>query len=235
MVAKSYQSLKQIGEPYTKNGKQYVVVLNEKTGNKREVRWYTNEEYVKYYGNKPDKATKSQKEVFGFDNGYITIFKGDTYSHLEWFRASIAKYNKLWGWAIASTESVPFDLPCGLEPIELHWDQVGDEQGWLKSDEEIKKVIESLMYEESDSVYMGEIGDRLDLEITVTTSRKMNGYYGETTVHYMEDTSGNQYLWNTASKNWEAGEKYHIKATVKDHKIIHNVKTTILTRCTLVK
>jgi hypothetical protein len=125
MVAKSYQSLKQIGEPYTKNGKQYVVVLNEKTGNKREVRWYTDEEYVKYYGNKPDKATKSQKEVFGFDNGYITIFKGDTYSHLEWFRASIAKYNKLWGWAIASTESVPFDLPCGLEPIELQWDQVG--------------------------------------------------------------------------------------------------------------
>ena len=235
MVAKSFQSLKQIGEPYTKNGKQYVIVLNEKTGNKREVRWYTDEEYVKYYGNKPDKATKSQKEVFGFDNGYITIFKGDTYSHLEWFRASIAKYNKLWGWAIASTESVPFDLPCGLESIELQWDQVGDEQGWLKSDEEIKKVVESLMYEESDSAYVGEIGNRLELEITVTASRKMNGYYGETTVHYMEDNSGNQYLWNTASKSWEAGEKYHIKATVKDHKIIHNVKTTILTRCALVK
>ena len=53
MVAKSYQSLKQIGEPYYKNGKQYVVVLNENTGNKREVRWYTESEYVKLYGSLP--------------------------------------------------------------------------------------------------------------------------------------------------------------------------------------
>ena len=30
-------------------------------------------------------------------------------------------------------------------------------------------------------------------------------------------------------------DKRHIKGTVKDHKVIRNVETTVLTRCTLVK
>ena len=51
----------------------------------------------------------------------------------------------------------------------------------------------------------------------------------------MEDAAGNRYLWNTGSKSWEAGDKRHIKGTVKEHKTMKNVKTTILTRCSIVK
>ena len=44
-----------------------------------------------------------------------------------------------------------------------------------------------------------------------------------------------QYLCATTSKSWGVGDKRHIKGTVKDHKVIRNVETTVLTRCTLVK
>lgn len=237
MVAKSYQSMKQLGEPFSEKGKMYVNVQNEKTGTVRKVRWYTEEEYAKMYNEKPNKPKefKSQKQVLGFENGYITIFKGDTYANLEWFQRSIARYCKWWGWYIVSTEAVPFDLPVGIEPVELKWELVGEEEGMLKPDAEVKRAVESILYDKGNSEFVGSVGERLDIEVTVTAARQMNGYYGPCTVHYMEDAAGNQYLWNTSAKSWEVGDVRHIKGTVKEHKVIKNVSTTILTRCTIVK
>lgn len=237
MVAKSYQTMKQLGEPFSEKGKMYVNVQNEKTGTVRKVRWYTEEEYAKMYNEKPNKPKefKSQKQVLGFENGYITIFKGDTYANLEWFQRSIARYCKWWGWYIVSTEAVPFDLPVGIEPVELKWELVGEEEGMLKPDAEVKRAVESILYDKGNSEFIGSVGERLDIEVTVTAARQMNGYYGPCTVHYMEDAAGNQYLWNTSAKSWEVGDVRHIKGTVKEHKVIKNVSTTILTRCTIVK
>lgn len=238
MVAKSFQSMKQLDEPFCEKGKMYVNVQNEKTGTIRKVRWYTESEYVKMYGEKvnaPAKVFKTQKKVLGFENGYVTIFKGDTYANLEWFQKSIARYCKLWGWYIVSTEAVPFDLPTDLEPIELKWELVGEEEGCLKPEADVKSAVESILYDKGDSTFQGAVGERLDLEIEVIAAHKRDGYYGEQTIHYMIDTSGNQYLWSTASKSWEVGDKHHIKGTVKEHKVIRNVETTVLTRCTLVK
>ena len=41
MVAKSFQAMTQIGEPFEMSGTMYVMVQNEKTGTIRKVRWYT--------------------------------------------------------------------------------------------------------------------------------------------------------------------------------------------------
>lgn len=235
MVAKSFQSMKQLGEPFLEKDKMYVNVQNEKTGTVRKVRWYTEAEYAKMYGEKVNKPIKSQKRALGFENGYVTIFKGDTYANLEWFKRSIARYHKIWGWYIISTEAVPFDLPVGIEPIELKWEFVGENEGMLKSDAEVKSAVESILYDKGNSTFQGMIGARLDLELEVISAHKKDGYYGEQTIHYMMDSVGNQYLWATTSKSWEVGDKRHIKGTVKDHKIIRNVETTVLTRCTLVK
>lgn len=233
MVAKSYQNLKQVCEPYLKSGRMYVKVQQGNT--QREIRWYTEEEYAKIYGIKIAKPITPQKQILGFENGYITIFKGDTYANLEWFQKSIARYCKWWGWYIVSTEAVPFDLPTGLEPIELKWELVGEKEGMLKPDAEVKAAVDSILCDKGNSTFQGVVGERLDLELEVISAHKKDGYYGEQTIHYMVDSVGNQYLWATTSKSWEVGDKRHIKGTVKDHKVIRNVETTILTRCTLVK
>ena len=109
MVAKSFQEMEIVCEPYTLTGRMYVKVKNPKTGNVRQVRWYTDSEYAKLYPEaKADITTfKNQKQTLGFEKGYITIFKGDTYTHIDWFRASICRYTRWWGWYVVSTEEIP--------------------------------------------------------------------------------------------------------------------------------
>ena len=51
MVAKSYQNLQRICEPYESKGRMYVKVLTA-AGREKEVRWYTEREYMKIYGAK---------------------------------------------------------------------------------------------------------------------------------------------------------------------------------------
>lgn len=236
-VAKSFQSMKQIGEPYPSAGKMYVRVENPKTGTIRQVRWYSEAEYAKLYPEEAvvaevTKMLRTQKEVLGFDKGYITIFKGDTYAELEWFQRSIARYTKLWGWYIISTEEVPEDLPPAVHPIQLPWTAVGNDNGTLKIDSEVIKAVESYLYDAGTSEYVGEVGERLTLDLTVKSSRTIDGYYGSSIAHTMEDECGNIFVWITAAKNWPAGTKKTIKGTVKEHKIYRNQKQTILTRCT---
>lgn len=239
-VAKSYQSLEIIGDAFVSSGRQYVNV-KLKSGKLKPVRWYSDTEYRKMYPETPavdrsaDPYYKSQKEVLGFTKGYITIFKGDTYAEIDWFRASIARYARWWGWYIISTEEVPVDLPEGIEPIQLPWELVGQEDGKLKPEHLVKEGVESIMYEESDSEYVGSIGERLDLYLTVERAIELDGAYGRSTMHIMCDDCGNLFVWTTGAKSWSAGTEHHIKGTVKDHRKYRNECQTVLTRCVEVK
>lgn len=235
-VAKSYQSLEIVGDIFVSSGRQYVNVKT-KTGALKTVRWYSDAEYRKMYPEAPavdrsaDPYYKPQKEVLGFTKGYITIFKGDTYAEIDWFRASIARYARWWGWYIISTEEVPADLPEGIEPIQLPWELVGQEDGKLKPEYLIKEAVESIIYDGSDSEYQGALGERLDLYLTVERTIELDGNYGRSTMHLMRDDCGNLYVWTTASKSWAAGSEHHIRGTVKDHRTYKGEKQTVLTRC----
>lgn len=235
-VAKSYQSLEIVGDVFVSSGRQYVNV-KMKSGALKTVRWYSDAEYRKMYPEAPavdrsaDPYYKPQKEVLGFTKGYITIFKGDTYSEIEWFRASIARYARWWGWYIISTEEVPADLPEGIEPVQLPWELVGQEDGKLKPEHLVKEAVESIIYDSSDSEYQGTLGERLDLYLTVERTIELDGNYGRSTMHLMRDDCGNLYVWTTASKSWVVGSEHHIRGTVKDHRTYRNEKQTVLTRC----
>lgn len=235
-VAKSYQTLEIVGDVFVSSGRQYVNVKT-KSGTLKTVRWYSDSEYRKMYpeaavDRSADPYYKPQKEVLGFTKGYITIFKGDTYAEIDWFRASIARYARWWGWYIISTEEVPTDLPEGIEPIQLPWELVGQEDGNLKPEHLVKEAVESVIYDASDSEYQGTLGERLDLYLTVERTIELDGNYGRSTMHLMRDDCGNLYVWTTASKSWAAGSEHHIRGTVKDHRTYRNEKQTVLTRCT---
>ena len=237
MVAKSYQGMELVTEPYDVNGRMYVKVKNEKTGTVRQVRWYTEAEYKKMYPNEPvdhsnDKFYKSQKEVLGFKAGFITIFTGNTYEHKEWFKEIGCTYRKFWGWGLPGDIEVPSILPEGVTPVRLEWDMVGADDEVLKPDDQIRKIIDGLVYEPSSSQYQGNIGDRIVVEVTITKALHLNGYYGPSTMHIMNDADGNEYVWTTAAKSWTEGSVKTIRGTIKDHKEYKNTKQTVLTRCT---
>lgn len=232
MVAKSYQNYKQNGEPYQKNGRWYVSVTSPK-GIAKEVRWYSEKEYAKMY---PDaepavKRFKTQKQVFGFDKGYITIFRGDTYEHNDFFKLSNARYARLWGWYVVSTEELPDPIPSGIEPIQLPWEDVGNENGSLKSEDEIKTAVEALLYPPSSSQFVGKIGERLDLVLTVERVVNLDNYFGSSQMHIMHDEEGNVFVWTTSARSWAEGSQRLVRGTVKDHKVYRNECQTWLTRC----
>lgn len=239
-VAKSYAELEIVGDVFVSSGRQYVNV-KMKSGKLKTVRWYSDAEYRKMYpevvavARSADPFSKSQKEVLGFTKGYITIFKGDTYAEVDWFRASIARYTRWWGWYIISTEEVPTDLPEGITPIQLPWEVVGQEDGNLRPEHLVKEAVESIIYDESESEFQGAIGERLDLYLTVERTIELDGSYGRSTMHIMRDDCGNLFVWTTASKSWSAGTEHHIKGTVKDHRKYRNECQTVLTRCLEVK
>ena len=237
MVAKSYQKLTMVDEPYAEqNGKMYQKVLNENTGKIYKVRWYTEDEYYKMYPeDKPASQFGDQRKLLGFDEGYITIFKGYTDEHEDWFNRSIARYCVHWGWYIVSTDVIPFDLPVGIEPVRLDWERVGHKSGELRDKGEIEAVMNSLLYSVHPSTFQGKVDDRLELTLTVIKNVQQEKFFGskssKNTIHTFEDACGNHYLWDTSAKNWAEGSVKKIRGTVKEHKIINNVQTTVLTRC----
>ena len=108
LVAKSYQGLEQVCDPYTMNGKQYVKVrLNN--GTIKTVRAYSEKEYSKYNPEvKVIQKAKSQRITFGFGNkGFIWLFKGNTYDALDWFRWAPTRYAEFLGWYLPSDIEMP--------------------------------------------------------------------------------------------------------------------------------
>ena len=132
-------------EPYEVSGRLYVRVRHPKTRNERQVRWYSDKEYAKLYPEIPvvneveSIYTRPQKDVLGFEKGYITIFKGDTYAVVDWFRERPeCRFHTYWGWYVISTEEVP-TLPAGIEAVQLRWEDVSYEgEDALKSESAVK-------------------------------------------------------------------------------------------------
>lgn len=235
-VAKSYQKLATYGEPFEENKKMYIVVITARGAHKK-VRWYTDAEYAKMYPEETPKVVKirSTKDVLGFSKGYITIFKGDTYSLLEWFQEELkCRYHKFFGWYVISEDELP-TLPAGIEPVQLKWEDVAfADEDTLKSEAAIKEHINSLIYESTGSEWQGEVGDRIERQLTVTKVIPLDtGFYGPSTFHLFVDADGNEYSWTTGSKTLEVGASYLTRGTIKELKIYHNSKQTVLSRCML--
>lgn len=233
-VAPSFQKYPLYGEPYEKNGRQYIRIVYP-DGHHREVRWYEKE---------PPKSKTSEaailnrlrthnlKKALGFTNGYITIFKGDIDSLIDWFHEEPkCRYHNFWGWYIVSTDELP-QIPAGLEPIQLKWEDVAfaDEEQ-LRPESEIREYIDSLVYDPSPSRWQGNIGDRITRYLTVTKVIPIEGYYGNSTMHIFSDPEENVYVWTTAARKLELGETYEVVGSIKALQKYRGKEQTVLTRC----
>ena len=220
-TAPSFADLERLSEPFEENGKEYILVKT-KSGTTRKVRWYED----------PMKKIRPLKEVLGFTKGYITIFKGDTYSLLEWFQESTARYHNFFGWYFISEEELP-KIPAGVTPIQLKWEDIAfADEDQLRPESQIKEHIDSLMYDPSPSKWQGEVGDRIDRTLTVTKITPLaDGYYGPSTFFLFKDEYDNEYCWTTGSKNLELNATYEVRGTIKQLSLFKGKKQTILTRC----
>ena len=245
-VAKSYQDWKRECEPFQANGKMYITV-RKPTGATKNVRAYTEAEYRKMY---PAAAPSTQngmtepragapvvKNILGFQEGYIWIFKGDLENAEYWFeKTKEARYSVKFGWYIVSTESIPFDIPSCISSVKLPWTLIGNEDGTLKADHIIKTAIDKLIYDEpTPSRFVGKVGDRIEINIEViqAISLEQDHYGNKKTLHIFQDEELNEFVWITQAKVLTVGSKLRMRGTIKEHKIYRNKNQTILTSCVI--
>lgn len=243
-VAKSYQEMDKLTEAYESNGKMYIKIRTPK-GAEKEVRAYTETEYKRLYKELPcglDATPSVQikaptgpivKDVLGFQEGYIWIFKGDLGNAEYWFEQTPeCRFHCQIGWYIVSTDSVPFDIPSCIESVQLPWEKVGNTDGTLLPKGIIEAVINELRYGGHPSQFQGEIGSRLTLKLYLRqTETKPGNQYGPQYIYTFEDENSNIFSWTTGvNKDWSIGDEINCKAGVKSHDTVRGIRITVLTR-----
>ena len=236
MVAKSFQGLAQLSEPYQQGNKMYVDV-QLKSGKTKAVRWYTEEEYYKNYPeDKPELSKTNFKKLFGFDKGYITIFAGDQDANEEYlYSCATTRYCTHWGWYVVSYEEVPM-LPEGLTAIELPWESVGNDDGSLRPADILRQNVANALGEvHGDTEWVGEIGDSIEILCEVVENTKTEkwagGKYYEGHCHIFKNQTGNLFMWQTQAQNWPVGSKKLIHAKIKEHVRHNGIKCTQIYYC----
>lgn len=84
--------------------------------------------------------------------------------------------------------------------------------------------------------YVGIVGDRFEVDLTVGAVRYIHGQYGTTALYTMRDSDGRAFKWFSSNHGFgddPVGQTFRVKGTVKKHDEFQGLKSTILTRCTI--
>lgn len=84
--------------------------------------------------------------------------------------------------------------------------------------------------------WTGEVGQRLETEVSVVSIQDTEGYYGVVHIHRMVDNDGRTLIWfSNARRTMEEGHRYNIHGTVKKHDEFQDWKQTVLSRVSVLK
>lgn len=215
-----------------------------------EVRWYTEAQRAtmdraaekraaaKEIKREERRIKWAERNAMGFgDAGYITVFKGDKDVLNNWAHETSPcriRYNTIFGWFCPST--LTYDgLPDSITPIKLTWEEVRDtndpENLLMKAHDEVNAYVQALTNDPSTSEYQGEVGAWLEKDIIVKKKVEVDGRYGGSLIHIMEDDDGNVYIWSTSAKSLDVDRQYHLRMKVKDHQLYNGVKQTVVYYC----
>ena len=233
-VARTYEKYPIEGEVYKKDGKNYVKV-RAKSGLK-EVRWYSDAERARMdkaagITEKKDIMDFNARHAFGFgEKGYITLYKGKNVE--EW--ANRDRTNIWFNLTFLYYTPSKFESPeilTDVTPVRLNWVDVQDHDDRMKPHEEVKKIVEALLYEEGMSKFQGNVNDWLQKTVTVTEKKTNETHFGTKHTYTLEDSEGNAYIWETGAKDYPHNKTISLKMKVKEHKEIKGTKTTVVWYC----
>lgn len=164
---------------------------------------------------------------FGDSEGYITLLLGDTYPIKDELKANGCRYSAAYGWYIPRDVEYTND---SVKTLRLDWTTVSENDEIL-AEPVIKKIVTEMTREPSYSEYVGEIGQKITVQVKVMKNRAFCSRFGESHIHTFEDENKNVYVWSTAAKSLDEGSTLTLTGTIKDHSEYNGVKQTVLTRC----
>lgn len=185
---------------------------------------------------KAKETNKQKMEDLGFHKGTIHMVLGDIFSLRKELKEAGAKHISGVGYYFTDKPDKYPTAELNVEELVAYTDYGAV---YVCSPEFTKDYIKSVrLANEYQSQYVGKIGDKLELDLTVMVSIELEGMYGYTYINKMQDEKGNIFMWKT-QKNLEAyaddDKKIKLKGTVKDHTEYREEKQTVLTRCKVVE
>jgi hypothetical protein len=89
-------------------------------------------------------------------------------------------------------------------------------------------------HEATISKHVGEIGGKIQLNVTLNFVKAFNGFYGDVWIHVMKDELGNVIVYKGSKCLGKKGDSFVLQAKVKEHGEREGVKQTIVERPKLV-
>lgn len=105
-------------------------------------------------------------------------------------------------------------------------------QAWTKARE--SSLIKQRENNELVNEFLGELGDKLELPVTLKSIRFIEGNYGVTSLYSFVTDDGHLVKWFSSRAVFRDGDvdrSFTLKGTVKKHDEYNGTKSTILTRC----
>lgn len=85
----------------------------------------------------------------------------------------------------------------------------------------------------ADSVHVGTVGDKVEIEATISRINYIESNWGVTVLYTLLATDGNVYKWFASREalGEKQGVTVKVKGTIKNHDEYNGTKATVLTRC----
>lgn len=91
--------------------------------------------------------------------------------------------------------------------------------------------------------FVGEVGQKIKIDVTFVYQTHFESQFGITTVYVMKDDEGNTFIWKTGSgslmtkdgETMQEGDKFTVQGTIKEHKTFRDVNQTILQRVKVIE
>lgn len=183
--------------------------------------------------------TKSEwLDMNGFsEDGVTYLVLGNSYSIKDNLKDAGFKFSPLLRWHCGNCD---FELPegCSYRKLEYHEIFTWDEEERVTFMKDGARDMLELIFNppiESNSEYVGEIGERLrNISVVIRNISGFDSAYGYKYVYTFEDEEGNLYSWFTTSQQAVGtGMIVSLTGTVKAHVEYKGAQTTQLTRCKL--
>lgn len=167
----------------------------------------------------------------GFNgDGRTQVFLGDTYAAKDQLKAGGAVFDGTLGWHAAE----PIE---GFEAIKIHITEIAELNDWGRYELQDPRLIKALIKERTpkgpESSFIGAVGEKLQLKVTIERSFGFDSKFGYTYIHKFRSESGDVLVWKTGSSLEQNHGQAILKGTVKAHTEYQGEKQTELTRCKL--
>ena len=200
---------------------EYRAILDARAAKRRE------KKMAQAQAEKAEKQAAWKQEKGFVDDRIYLVGIENSFDRKDEIKAAGGRYNEYTGWYFSENHAE-------FQTVEMTAEECLYEDAWGKLDWVAAWAIRETMkakLPKPASEHIGQIGDKVDMEVTHIRTGYYDTQFGTTWVHNFKDAAGNILIWKTSACSGFEKDTLRIKGTIKAHDEYNGIKQTVLTRC----